>query len=207
MKILKQFRNILKDLLSIVSIVSIMVQDFAKGKIYKITNDLNDDIYVGSTCDTLVRRYQHHKSDMKKEKTQNIRLYKLMNEIGFERFRIQLIEDYPSEDLYHLRQREGYWIRQIGTLNMKIDDRTKTEYHHEYYQKHKEFLNAKGREYNKTYHQNNKDEINLKHRERYEENKEKIRVRIICECGAEICKRDKAKHERTKKHIALVNNT
>ena len=27
-----------------------MSQDFNKGKIYKITNDYNDDIYVGSTC-------------------------------------------------------------------------------------------------------------------------------------------------------------
>ena len=32
-------------------------RDFSQGKIYKITNDYNDDIYVGSTCDTLVKRF------------------------------------------------------------------------------------------------------------------------------------------------------
>ncbi len=47
-----------------------------------------------------------------------------MNEIGFDRFRIQLIEDYPCSDKYELRQREGYWIRQMGTLNMKVAGRT-----------------------------------------------------------------------------------
>ncbi len=198
MKILKQFRNRLKDLLSIVSIVSIMVQDFAKGKIYKITNDLNDDIYVGSTCDTLVKRFIYHKSDSKKEIEQIRPLYKLMHEIGFQRFRIQLIEDYPCEDLYQLRQREGYWIRQIGTLNQRIESRTDKEYH----QDNKDKINLRHREHWKDV----KDVTNEKRREKYEENKEKIRVRIICECGAEICKRDKAKHERTKKHIALINN-
>jgi hypothetical protein len=35
-------------------------------------------------------------------------LYKLMNELGFERFRIQLIEIYPCEDIYQHRQREGF---------------------------------------------------------------------------------------------------
>ena len=32
-------------------------RDFSQGKIYKITNDYNDDIHVGSTCDALVKRF------------------------------------------------------------------------------------------------------------------------------------------------------
>ena len=140
-------------MLSIVSIVSLMVQDFKKGKIYKITNDYNDDIYVGSTCDTLVRRFSNHKSESKKEKSQNISIYKLMNEIGFERFRIQLIEDYPSEDLYQLRQREGYWIRQLGTLNLKIAGRESEEYHKDYYEKNKEVIKEKAQ----IFYENNKN--------------------------------------------------
>ncbi len=34
-----------------------MTQHFNKGKICKITNDFNNDVYVGSTCDTLVKRF------------------------------------------------------------------------------------------------------------------------------------------------------
>ncbi len=93
-----------------------MKADYLQSKIYKITNDYNCDIYIGSTCDTLVKRFSYHKSDSSKESKKERPLYKLMNEIGFERFRIQLICDYPCEDIYQLRKKEGEFIRQIGTL-------------------------------------------------------------------------------------------
>jgi hypothetical protein len=59
-----------------------MPQDFSKAKIYKITNDFNDDVYVGSTCDTLVKRFSNHKSDALRDCKKNRPIYKLMNEIG-----------------------------------------------------------------------------------------------------------------------------
>ena len=89
-----------------------MSQDFSKGKIYKITNDFNDDVYVGSTCNTLIKRFSTHKCDALRTDFQNRELYILMNKIGRTRFRIELIEDYPCEDKYKLKQREGYFIRQ-----------------------------------------------------------------------------------------------
>ena len=126
-----------------------MAQDFTKGKIYKITNDFNDDVYIGSTCDRLVKRFNSHKREARKENSKNRPLYKLINEVGFERFRIQLIEDFPCNDKYELRQREGHFIRQLGTLNKKIEGRTVKEYYKdnkekiketkkEYYDKNKE---------------------------------------------------------------------
>ena len=106
-----------------------MSQHFGKAKIYKITNDYNNDIYVGSTCDLLTKRFSYHKNDYRKERCQNMPIYKLMNEIGFERFRIELIEYYPCQDAYQLRQREGHFIREIGTLNKKVAGRKKNEYY------------------------------------------------------------------------------
>ncbi len=41
-----------------------------------------------------------------------------MREIGTDRFGIEWVEDCPCEDKYKLRQPEGYYIRQFGTLNM-----------------------------------------------------------------------------------------
>ena len=123
-----------------------MSQDFGKGKIYKITNDYNDDVYVGSTCDLLTKRFSSHKANSKFNTTRNIPIYKLINEIGFERFRIELIEDYPSQDKYQLRQREGHFIRELGTLNKNIAGRTKQEYQKENYESNKEHLE----EYKKT---------------------------------------------------------
>ena len=54
-----------------------MSQDFKNAKIYKITNDYNDEVYVGCTCNTLVRRFSVHKCDARKHNTRA--LYKLMN--------------------------------------------------------------------------------------------------------------------------------
>ncbi len=59
----------------------------------------------------LVKDFSKHKADMKQEKRKNYNIYKLMNEIGFERFRIQLMIDYPCEDIYQLTQKEGEYIR------------------------------------------------------------------------------------------------
>ena len=59
-----------------------MKVDYSKGKIYKITNDYNDDIYIGSTCDSLVKRLSKHKRSSKEEEKKNSLFYKLLNEIG-----------------------------------------------------------------------------------------------------------------------------
>ena len=92
--------------------------DFSKAKIYKITNDYNDKVYVGCTCDTLVKRFSYHKKDRTRNRNLNRPLYQLMNEIGFERFRIQLICEYPCDDKYQLKQKEGEYIRAMGALNV-----------------------------------------------------------------------------------------
>jgi hypothetical protein len=54
-----------------------MILDLSQAKIFKLTNDYNDDVYIGSTCNTLVRRYSQHKSFSKQEKFQHIPLYKI----------------------------------------------------------------------------------------------------------------------------------
>ena len=114
--------------------------------------DFNDDVYVGSTCDTLGKRFSKHKADMNREKKKHYKLYRLMNEIGVERFRIQLIIDYPCEDIYQLTQKEGEYIRLIGTLNKRIEGRTQ-----------------------KKYREINKDKILEKQKEYYENNIKKIK--------------------------------
>jgi hypothetical protein len=192
-----------------------MAQDFSKGKIYKITNDYNDDVYVGSTCDTLVKRFSAHKNNRKNPEKMNRPVYALMNEIGFERFRIELIEDYPSIDKYQLRQREGHFIREIGSLNIRVECKTRKEYFDEYYINHFDKI--------KEYRENNADEIKRKKKEyynlhsdeiiekarEYRENnlnkiQEKRQEKILCECGCETRKEDLKRHQNSKKHLNLL---
>ena len=184
-----------------------MSQDFTKAKIYKITNNYNDDIYVGSTCNTLVKRFSEHKLAIRDKKNKNRPIYQLMEEIGFERFRIQLICDYPCEDKYSLRQKEGDYIRQMGTLNKQIAGYDKNRDNVQEYNKQWELNHKEERtEQHKRNYQEKKGEINEKRREIYKENKEKIRVRVICSCGADICKRDLSKHIKTKRHTDIINS-
>jgi hypothetical protein len=209
-----------------------MSQDLSKGKIYKITNDRNDDVYIGSTCDTLVKRFSYHKRGRNSLKRDNHPLYSLMKEIGTERFAIYLVESYPCENKYELGQREGFWIRQIGTLNKRIEGRTSKEYYEdnkekrleqqkEYYrnntekiklyqQQYKEEnlweIKCKSRECGKTNYINNKEKINEKHRLHYLDNKEKLSQKIVCDCGCEVSKYCLVRHKKTKKHIELMTN-
>ena len=153
-----------------------MKVDYSKGKIYKITNDYNTDAYVGSTCDTLCKRFSGHKQSMTKDKTKNSLLYKLMNEIGFNRFRIELIENCPCEDVYQLRQREGVFIRLYGTLNKRVEDGCKTreeyrnvkkDYINQYYKAYDEKRKDSKKEFNKNYYQEHKAILLQKSNERY----------------------------------------
>ena len=170
------------------------MSDYKKGKIYKITNDYNNEIYVGSTCDTLIKRFSNHKRGRKCEALKHKPLYTLMNEIGYERFRIELIEEFPCDDKYQLRQREAYYIRQIATLNKVLpfvtgEEKAETK---------KAYANSEKRkiihkEESKIYYQNNKDKI-------LEKNKEKM----ICICGCELRKRDIRRHEKSEKHLNLI---
>ena len=91
--------------------------DYENGKIYKIVNDVDDEIYIGSTTQPLCRRFGDHKSNSKSKP--NRTLYKKMNKHGAENFRIILVENYPCKSVEELRSREEYWRNELkASLNM-----------------------------------------------------------------------------------------
>ena len=55
-------------------------------------------------------------------------IHKLIREIGEDRFYIELIEPYPCNSKEELTAREGYYIRDRGTLNNTIEGRTNKEW-------------------------------------------------------------------------------
>lgn len=60
--------------------------------IYKITNSINDLIYIGKTKNSLEERLRLHIKDSLDKNKQNRSLYKAMNEFGANKFKIELIE-------------------------------------------------------------------------------------------------------------------
>ena len=109
--------------------------DYKNGKIYCIRNNINDEVYVGSTTQSLSKRMVKHRSDAKC-RNKDLTIYKTMNELGIDNFYIELIEEHPCENKEQLGKKESEFIRQKGILNMQIQSRTKKEWHEE----HKEHL-------------------------------------------------------------------
>ena len=77
------------------------------GYIYKITNTLNNKIYIGQTIKTVQKRFTQHKNNSNKEYFSQIVLYKAFNKYGIENFICEEIEEVPNDKL---DEREKYWI-------------------------------------------------------------------------------------------------
>lgn len=80
--------------------------------IYKITNLINNKIYIGQTHFSIKKRWAEHCCDYKKEKLQRP-IYIAMRKYGIENFIIEKIEEVSSEEL---NEREKYWIEYYGTF-------------------------------------------------------------------------------------------
>jgi len=188
---------------------------YDKGKIYKLWSYETDDIYIGSTTNTLVNRLCEHKSGYKRWKAG--KQHYLSSCQLFERgdVMIELLENFPCECKEELNAREGFYIRQEKCVNKQLMGRTRKEYYEdnreaimkrtkEYYEENKEAIGVKTKEYaeknkekiaqkNKEYYENNKEVISVKTKEYRKENKEKI-------------KEQKKEHYETNKEAILKHN-
>ena len=94
-------------------------------KIYQITNNMTDDVYVGSTSEALYRRLYRHKCDAKKGISS--KLCNLMRSLGLDKFKIDMVEEGVFADADAVRAREKALIRERGcTLNDEATTPTST---------------------------------------------------------------------------------
>jgi group I intron endonuclease len=77
---------------------------YASGKIYKLVNDVNDNLYIGSTTQALSKRMVQHRSDAKRMRQCKVHI--AMNAIGVHHFSIILIEAFPCASKDALEARE-----------------------------------------------------------------------------------------------------
>lgn len=154
---------------------------YQNGKIYKILNTVDDEVYVGSTCCSLSQRMAKHRWSAKQTNLNHRKLYLKINELGIDNFYIELIENFPCENKEQLDAREQHYMRQIGTLNMFIPGRSGKQWREEhkehrqtiqkeYYDRNRELLKEKTRQWSasnkerkkqtdKEYAQTHKEEI------------------------------------------------
>jgi hypothetical protein len=85
-----------------------MPANYKNGIIYKIVNNIDDMIYIGSTTTKLCYRMAVHRCKMRNN--YNATLYQHMRKIGIHNFTIVLIEDYPCQNKMQLLRRERYYF-------------------------------------------------------------------------------------------------
>ena len=79
--------------------------------IYKITNNVNQKIYIGKTYHSIEGRWKQHCKDMYKRDMGKRPLYDAMRKYGVENFSIELVEETDN-----LEEREKYWIEYYGSF-------------------------------------------------------------------------------------------
>ena len=212
-------------------------RDYGNGRIYCIRNSIDNELYIGSTCQSLSKRFQKHKDDSRGYKKDR-KLYSKINALGIDKFYIELIEKYPCENVEQLRKREGELIREWKpVLNKLVAGRTKDElektriecdcggsyllshkgehlqskkhlqglgtYNEEEYKQSKRYTQIKN-QYDKYKDTIDEEKMKEHHKKSYEKHKDKYceasKERMICECGADICKGAYNQHCKTKKH-------
>jgi group I intron endonuclease len=80
--------------------------------IYKITNDVNDKLYIGQTTKTLKERIDGHRNSMVSDV--NTHLYNAMRKYGWDKFHFQIIAEVEDQDT--LNELEAYYIAKYDTI-------------------------------------------------------------------------------------------
>jgi len=192
--------------------------DYSKGKIYTIRCRTDETlIYVGSTIQPLSVRIGGHKIKSRDIKHQNRLIYKTINN-NWDDWYIELYEEYSCENKEQLCKREGEIIREIGTLNTRIEGRTLKEYTEDNkddisikQKAYRENNKDKSRKYFKERYEQNKDEILEYYKERYGQNKDNISIKnkekITCECGCISTKINLSRHKKSQRHLNAINTS
>ena len=77
--------------------------------IYKITNSINNKVYIGKTSKTIEERFKEHILDSKRERCEKRPLYNAFIKYGIENFFVEEIEKVPTDE--KASEREIYWIK------------------------------------------------------------------------------------------------
>lgn len=74
--------------------------------IYKISNDINQKLYIGKTEFSIDKRWKEHCNDALKNHNEKRPLYLAMRKYGIKHFTIELIEETDNPE-----EREQFWIQ------------------------------------------------------------------------------------------------
>lgn len=82
--------------------------------IYKISNKINNKVYIGKTNRTVEKRWREHRRSYNKQRNEKRPLYNAMRLYGIDNFFIETIE---QVDYSVVNEREQYWINYYNSYN------------------------------------------------------------------------------------------
>ena len=159
-------------------------------KIYKIVDNINDNVYIGSTCYSLKTRLSVHKSAYKRFLNGLGGNTKSFDVLKNNDYKIELIENCNIKTKQELLARERFYIKNNECLNKNIPGRTDKEI----------------QQYQKDYKKTNKDKIDNFNKAYYIRNKEKLEEKFDCECGGKYMRCNKSHHIKSDKHQKFLES-
>lgn len=83
--------------------------------IYKVTNLVNNKIYIGQTTNTLEYRKDQHFREARSKKRNTVYFHNALNKYGFKNFLFEEIDTAGSQE--ELDEKERYWIKFYDSTN------------------------------------------------------------------------------------------
>ena len=172
---------------------------YENGKIYKIVDNTNGDIYIGSTIQTLNERLAGHKEKYKAFINNNNGYNYCFKILENNDYHIELLMDYPCNSKKELETKEREYIENNLCINKNIPTRTIKEW--------KEFNREKIDLQNKIWYEKNREKV-LEQQKIYHKNiqSKRRKQKITCECGAIVSKGYLLEHKKSQKHINYINS-
>lgn len=168
-----------------------------KAIIYSIKSPNINKLYIGSTTQSLKKRWGQHNCVNNKTKAKEI----LDAGDAF----IELVKKVEVENLEELYEIEGCYIRKSKSCNIQIAGRSKKQWTID----NKELVKEKKHQW----YLKNKEKVLEKSKKRYSKNKQNIKLQIkeyrkgtkICEiCGSKYTNGRKKRHQRSKKCLSYI---
>ena len=83
-------------------------------RVYKIINDVDELVYIGSTTQILCKRLSNHRDEAKSGNER--KLYNHMRNIGIENFKILCVREYNDISKDRLKYKEDKYIKRFDTV-------------------------------------------------------------------------------------------
>jgi hypothetical protein len=175
---------------------------YKNSKIYKIVDNTNGNVYIGSTCEpTLAHRLAKHRGHYReylKGGNRYITSFKILENNDYS---IVLLEEFPCETKDQLLARERYYIENNECVNKKIPTRTKKEWT----EKNQDKIIDYQKKYQKKYQEQNQDKLKI-YQEEYQEEYRKQNQDKLKEYQEEYRKKNKQYKIDLEKEINLMKS-